>query len=88
MSEKQVILDVYVQPNSSHTEVSGEFDGRIKIRVKSPPSDGAANRELLSFLAKALGVKKSSIHLISGEKNRRKRVQIKGLTEEECASRL
>lgn len=52
----------------------------IKIRVKAPPVDGAANVELLRFLAKRLGVPRSSVHLVAGATGRRKRVAVDGRT--------
>ncbi len=46
--------------------------------MKAPPVEGKANRELLAFLAKELGVSKSAISLRSGAKSRVKSVEIEG----------
>jgi len=69
-------LSLYIQPGAKKTEVSGEHDGKIKIRVCAPPVEGAANEALIKFLSKKLGVSKSGVKLISGEKSRHKVVQI------------
>ena len=45
MSEN-LILSLYIQPGASKTEVCGEHNGRIKIRLKAPPVDGKANQAL------------------------------------------
>ena len=45
-----------------------------------PPVDGAANQALIDYLAKALGVPRSAIRLISGEKSRLKLVALAGLS--------
>ena len=44
-----VIFTVRVAPRASKTEIVGKFDGALKIRIASPPVDGAANAELSSL---------------------------------------
>ena len=46
------------------------------MRVKSPPSEGAANRELLRFLATLLEVAPSALEIVRGTSNRRKTVRL------------
>ncbi len=75
-TEKGLLLEVYVQPRSSKSGLAGIFDGRLKIRLKSPPVDDAANKECLRFLAKQLGLPKSRLILVSGKTRRRKRILI------------
>ena len=50
----------------------------LAVRVSAPPVDGAANKALLKFLAKASGVPKSRIRFISGETARIKRLMLEG----------
>lgn len=53
-------------------------DGCVKIRLAAPPVDGAANAELIAFVAERLAVPKSRVHLIAGETSRRKTLTVDG----------
>jgi uncharacterized protein len=59
----------------------------LEIRVAAAPSDGAANDEVVKILAKALGVPKSSLAIVSGQSARLKRIEVP-LDEVEIRSRL
>lgn len=69
-------LMVHVQPRASKNEICGVHDGALKVRLTSPPVEGAANEMLIKFFAKVLGLSKSSITLLSGEHSRHKRIRI------------
>lgn len=71
---------VKVVPRASRSEIVGEIDGALKIRLASPPVDGAANAELIKLLAKQFRVSKAEIEIISGLTSKIKRVRIDGLT--------
>ncbi len=73
------IIEVRIQPGARRTEVAGMFDDRVKIRVAARPVEGAANKELVKFLARKLGVSKSRVAILGGHKSRNKRLQIRGL---------
>jgi uncharacterized protein (TIGR00251 family) len=85
---RTVRFAVYAQPRASRTEVVGEHGDALKIRLAAPPVEGAANAELVSFLAKKLGVSKSAVRLVKGERGRQKLVEVEGLDPEELTSRL
>ena len=72
------VLDIYVQTRASRTEIVGMHGDAIKIRVKSPPVDGAANSELVRFISASLKIKSSDISIVSGHNARRKRIRIAG----------
>lgn len=78
-----VEFKVCVIPRASKTEVVGSIDGMLKVRLKTPPVDGAANEELIKFLAKVLGVSKGNIEIISGQTSRTKRLRVAGITAAE-----
>jgi uncharacterized protein (TIGR00251 family) len=59
------LLEVYVQPRASRTEIVGPFGGALKIKLKAPPAEGKANEELTVFLAKVLGLPRKKIKLQS-----------------------
>jgi hypothetical protein len=73
-----VVFAVRVVPGSSRTAICGLFDGMLKIKISAAPEKGKANRCLLEFLAKQLGVKKNAVHLISGQTSRVKHLQVSG----------
>ncbi len=70
-------LKVWVQPNAKKNEIDGEFDGCLKVKIKAPPVEGKANKELLRFLCKILGVKSKNLEIKTGEKSRKKVILIK-----------
>lgn len=77
-----VRVRVHAQPRASRTEIVGEHDGALKVRVAAPPVDGAANTELVRFIAKRLGIARSLVHVVSGEAGRSKVVEIEGADTE------
>ncbi|HEX9166317.1 MAG TPA: DUF167 domain-containing protein [Gemmatimonadales bacterium] len=83
-----VLVRVHVQPRASRTEVVGRHGDAIKIRLKAPPVDGAANEELLRFLAERLGTAGAAVTLIRGATSRAKTVAISGRTEQAVAAAL
>lgn len=83
-----LLLAVRVSPRASKAAITGEENGRLKVRLKAPPLDGRANRELLSVLAAALGLRKSRLQLVAGEKSRDKTVLLTGISEPDAAALL
>ena len=73
-------LTLHVQPRARHTEVAGRHGDAIKLRVVSPPADGAANDELQRFIARRLGVPRAAVSLVGGLAARRKTVDVEGIT--------
>jgi len=73
---KALVLNIRVQPRASRNEIAGPAGDHLKIRLTTPPVDGKANKHLLEFLAKACGVSKNQIELLSGASARNKRVRI------------
>jgi uncharacterized protein (TIGR00251 family) len=86
-SSKTVLL-VHVQPRASRTEVVGRHGDAIKIRVAAPPVDGAANDELVRFLAGRLGVRRARVRVAAGMSSREKRIEIDGLDGAAALQRL
>ena len=83
-----VMLIVRVLPRASRNQVVGVEQGAIKIKITAPPVEGAANAALIDFVADWLGVRKSAVSIVSGEKARHKRVQVAGLTVEAVRRKL
>ena len=75
-------LVVQVQPRASRSEVTGRFGDAVKIRLAAPPVDGAANEELVRFVAELLKVPKSAVTITAGLTSKRKTLQIVGVSPE------
>lgn len=82
-NSKGVFLHLQVQPRSSKNMIVGPYGDLLKIKLKSPPVDGAANKECRRFLAKLLRVAPSDIEIVGGETSRKKRVLIHRLEIED-----
>lgn len=72
VSENGFELKVYVQPGAKKTEIAGEFNGRLKIRLNAPPIDGKANEALIEFISEIFSISKSKIKIRRGQKSREK----------------
>ena len=78
--ENLVRFGVHVQPRSKRTEIAGIHGTALKVRLHSPPVDGAANEELILFLAAALGVSRRAVRIVSGQSSRIKTVEVEGVS--------
>ena len=81
-------LTIHVQPRASRTEVTGRYGDAIRIRLKAPPVDGAANEELVRFLADSLGVARAAVRIAAGGTSRRKTVLVEGISAEAAEAKL
>ena len=82
-------ITVRLQPRASRDEILGlNDDDALRVRVKAPPIDGAANEALVKLLAKARGVRTGSVRLVSGATARNKIIEVEGLTAGELKTRL
>ena len=86
-------LSIRVQPGARSDALLGwTADGRggevLKIRLRAPALEGKANAALIEFLAQCLGLRRSQIALLRGEKAREKIVAVEGMTMEEIKRRL
>ena len=68
--------------------LSASMGGRLKLAVTAAPEKGKANKAVIELLADTLHINESSIHIISGESSRDKRLMIEGLTPEDIKSLL
>ena len=86
-----VVLSLHVSPASGK---AGFFTGYdpwrrcIRCAVRSPPQGGKANREVIERIAGALGIPATSIRIISGSAQPRKRVRVEGITRETVLERV
>ncbi len=73
---EDLLLAVRVQPRASRDEIVGPHGDSLKVRITAPPVEGQANLHLLKYLAKAFGVPRSALTLLSGDSGREKRLRI------------
>ncbi len=76
-------LKLRIQPGAARNEICGAHERALKIRLCAPPVEGAANKALIAFLAKRLGLSKSSLRLASGLRSRDKTIIVEGRSAEE-----
>jgi uncharacterized protein (TIGR00251 family) len=73
---EDLLLHVLVQPKAGTDEIAGLHGDELKVRIKAPPVDGAANQALVKYFSKLFKVPKSHITILSGETSRHKRLRI------------
>ena len=78
-----VIFAVRIQPRASKDEIIGEIAGALKIRLQAPAVEGRANEALIEFLAQLLKTSKGAVRILSGERSRIKRLEIRGVTRQQ-----
>jgi uncharacterized protein (TIGR00251 family) len=73
-----ITFEVRVAPRASRNRIIGAQCGALKVALTAPPVDGAANEALRNLLAKQLGVSKSAIEIVRGERARTKLLRVRG----------
>jgi uncharacterized protein len=77
------IFPVRVQPRASKDEIAGEMGGALKVRLRAPAVEDRANEALVEFLAQLLKTPKSAVRILSGDRSRTKRIEIRGVTRQQ-----
>lgn len=80
MEGSAVLLPIKAVPGASRTRILGEWQGRLRVAVAAAPQRGKANAELIAFLAKKLGLRKSDLTVIAGETSPLKTIAVEGTT--------
>ena len=83
-----VIVPVKVVPGSSRDKVVGVLGDSLKITTSAAPEKGKANSAITKILAKALGVDRKSVTLISGPTSPRKEFHIDGISSAALLEKL
>lgn len=81
-----VRVAIRVQPGAKKDAVLGKQAEAWKISVRAPAIEGKANRACVQYLAKLLDVRRSTVALIKGKKNRDKVFEIEGLTDHQIST--
>ena len=77
-----------IQPRSSKNKICGLQGESLKIRLTSPPVDGAANKMCINLLAKQLNIASSQISIVSGHKGRNKLIRIEEMVTSEFLKKI
>jgi uncharacterized protein (TIGR00251 family) len=82
-SEINAVIDISVQPKSSRSLITLDAAGNVKVYLNSPPVDGKANEECIKLFSQMLKVAKGRVSIDKGEKGKKKRVVIEGISRED-----
>jgi uncharacterized protein len=80
--EGGVILTVKVIPGSSRNALTKGADEKLVVKLTSAPVEGKANKQLMKFLGKKLGISPSSISVMRGAASREKLLFVAGVDGE------
>jgi uncharacterized protein len=69
-------VKLHVVPNSSENKICGLYGDALKIKVKAPPVDGKANKEIVKVLAELIDVPTQDIEILHGSTGQKKLVEI------------
>ena len=77
-----------VKPRSSRERIIMDSSGELRLEIHAAATEGRANDAMIGFLARALGIAKGSIAIVTGKQARRKLVRIQTAAPDAVASRL
>jgi len=83
-----VRVAIRVRPGAGRTQVGGNHDGALVVRVTARAVEGQANEATVRALAEAFDVPRRAVSLVSGATNRSKVVDVDGATPERLAALL
>src|SRR3989441_11966373 len=86
--EGAVVLSLRVQPRASKDGIAGELGGALKVRLRAPAVEDRANEALVEFLSELLKRPRSAVRILSGERSRTKRLEIRGVTRQQILALL
>lgn len=86
--EGAVTFLVRVQPRASKDEIAGEMGDALKVRLRAPAVEDRANEALVEFLAQLLKTPRAAVRILSGERSRTKRIEIRGVTRQQILALL
>ncbi len=86
--DEGVILPVRAQAGSRKSALRGEQDGALKVAVTQVAEKGKANKAIVAFLSKQLGLRKSQLELISGETSSQKKFLVRDVSVEQLRAAI
>ncbi len=86
--EKHTLIALYIQPKGSKNKFCGIHGEEMKLAITAPPVGGKANKGVVQFLAKFLGVPKSAVSLKRGKQSRHKQLVVVGMSCDEVREKI
>ena len=69
-------FDVWAKPGAKVEKVFVSTEGVLVVQTRSKPVEGEANGAIIDAVSEVLGVPRSSVEIIRGEKSRQKRIKL------------
>lgn len=90
LTEKDGALrfEVHAKPKAKKSAVLRPRGDAVEIAIAAPPVDGAANEELVRFLAALLELPRRNVEIVRGATGPKKLLAVFGLAREELLRRL
>jgi uncharacterized protein (TIGR00251 family) len=76
-------IQLRVQPRAKRNSLTRRLENEWKLQVTAPALEGKANQACIEFFARGLGIARSRVKLVSGEKSRHKVIALEGVSEAE-----
>ncbi|XP_052846907.1 UPF0235 protein C15orf40 homolog [Drosophila gunungcola] len=84
-----ICIQILAKPGAKQNGITGIGMEGVGVQIAAPPSEGEANAELVKFLSKVLGLRKSDVSLDKGSRSRNKIILIsKGVSTVEAIEQL
>jgi uncharacterized protein len=81
-------FDIHVNPHASRADISGISEGMLKVKVTTPPVEGAANEACIGLLSKKLGLRKSQMKISAGTRGRKKTILIREISKADLEQKI
>ncbi len=75
-SEFILTLNVWAKPGSRFEKIFVSNEGVLVIQTRSKPVDGEANEAIVEAISDLIGVPKSQVEIIRGDKSRLKKIKL------------
>src|SRR5437867_10931822 len=83
-----ILLSIKLQPRASADEIGTALGNELRVKVRAPPVDSAANEALLKLLAAHFDCSRSQVELLRGSTSRHKVVKFHGMLLDRILARL
>lgn len=86
--DNYVIIKILAKPGAKQNGITDITDEGVGVQIAAPPVEGQANTELVKYISKLLGLRKSDVTLETGSKSRAKTIVVNGLDRDTILDKL